>query len=209
MNLNSEAPWVIKEDGLYSNGMHEKKYNHLYAHLLFEEVCLSGATVYTLIKMVKDFPQFYHILSDNNRLETLVNYLNFIDWEKNKHLFYEKFGQLDVKDNYILLSPTTFWDEEKKVFFKEISLSMNLIQSNKKESIFGERIEKILDLPLVYNGHLSDLCLKKKRDNIDIVVYEPLVLGRLLNTVFNEVFSLMEGSSLVDDKFKYLPNKSI
>lgn len=192
-----EAMLSLTSEGLFSTGLQPSDYNKYIAMELFETISLDGGTLYSLLKQLKDNTLLSNIFKGTMSYDCIVDYLSHINWDENKNLYKEKFGDIP-KFSYLKIAVQTYIEDgvlhlENRLAFKGVTIDGN------EMSLFGERLEEILDIPLQYDGviHLES----------GGSAFKPLIVGELINTLTTEVYCMTEGSKDVSENLNYLPNK--
>lgn len=196
--FNDSAVWLLKKDGVFANSLKGEKYEYELFHIAFESVAPDGITLKNVLDLAFKDLTLMKLFDSTGALSNLKEYMDYIDWDKNKGLFYSKLpAQYTPQNSYLLISPKIY--QKGKEVFNEGLFNFNCVTtSNGKletKSVFGERLEKLLDLPIKYDPEVPIG---------NTHYYEALTIIKLFQVLTEQVFSLMEGSDVVDDKHKYL-----
>lgn len=196
--FNDSAVWFLTKDGIFANSLKGEKYEYDLFHIAFESVAPNGITLKNVLNLAFKDVTLMKLFDSTGALSNLKVYMDYIDWEKNKGLFYSKFpGQYTPQNSYLLISPKIY--QKGKEVVNEGLFNLDCVTTVtgalETKSIFGERLESLLELPIKYNPEVLIG---------DTHYYEELTLIKLFKAVSEQFFSLMEGSSVVDSKHKYL-----
>lgn len=191
--------WEITNDGILDkDGINFSSY---LPYIMFNSAHLNGVTLFNLLKVATVNYSLFEKIKHKERFSNNLDYIEYINWEKNKKLFYEKFGN-EYENKCIVVKNKIIYDQEFDISYVADGMDFFLYDLHETPesipvSLFGERLEKILDLPVKYDGFVFK--------NTDNELYMPMIMGKLFDSLVEHIFSLMEGSDIVDDKLKYLP----
>lgn len=196
--FNDSAVWLLKKDGVFANSLKGEKYEYELFHIAFESVAPKGITLKSVLDLAFKDSTLMKLFDSTGSLSNLKEYMDYIDWDKNKGLFYSKFpAQYTPQNSYLLISPNIYQKGKEVVNeglfnFDCVTTSTGTLET---KSVFGVRLEDLLDLPIKYDPEVLI------GDNH---YYEPLTIIKLFQVLSHQVFSLMEGSKDVNSQHKYL-----
>ena len=190
-----EAMLSLTSEGLFANGLQPSNYRDYVENALFETVSLDGGTLYDFLSQLQGNDVLKRLFTGTRSYDYILNYLNYINWDKNRELYIKKFGESN-KFKTLKISVQTYVENEV-IHFDSRLICRGVTSNQDEKSLFGERLEEILDVPLEYDGLVS---LKS-----GFSIFKPLLLGELINTLTSEVYCMTEGSPDVSKHLNYLP----